>query len=152
MNPTGHDIVQMALTMRGKQYIYGYEIEPLSTKKPRAADCSELVEWVCFQCGVRPYMPDGAVWQLRHCANHESEIELEDAIVTEGALLFFFSADPLLVRPKQAHVAISQGSESRLTIEARGRRYGIGEWQADARGWTHAALIPGVHYPGWGTL
>ena len=144
MTITGQNIVDKALTLKGAQYIYGYETN-LDDPAPEAADCSELVEWACHQSGVRPFMPDGAVFQFRHCVNHDREIDIDSAISTPGALLFFFSADPLEVRPKQAHVAISQGNG--WTIEARGKDYPIGEYNAYARGWTHAALIPGVHYP-----
>lgn len=139
------DVLNRAFTMDGKKYIYGYEIRP-NEDNPRAADCSELVEWSCFKEGVRPFMPDGAVWQYRHCVNHDTEMEVGDALYTKGALLFRFSSNPLKTRPKHAHVAFSLGTGSD-TFEARGKAYGVGFFgDADERPWTHAARIPGAEY------
>lgn len=146
---TAEQILARAVTLRGKPYIYGYEIEPLGQPYPRAADCSELVEWSCFQAGLRPFMPDGAVYQLRHCVNHDGLIDLADAFQTAGALLFSFNDDPLACRPSRAHVGFAVGDGLR-SFEARGKNYGINYFPGVmTRGWTHAALIPGAFYPGW---
>lgn len=136
---TGKDIVVKAMTQAGDPYIFGYEVN-LDDPNPPAFDCSELVQWVCHQLHVKPEMPDGASNQYHHCDNHDDLIEIEDGITTEGALLF-------RINDQGNHVAISRGDGS--TIEARGKKYGVGTWPAENRPWTDAGLIPGVKYEGW---
>jgi hypothetical protein len=143
--PTGRDIVNKARTCKGDKYVFGVEVK-LTDPDPKAEDCSELVEWVCAQNGVQPVMPDGAMYQVRHCRKYGFLISVAEALKTPGALLFFFSDDPFEgdQRPDMAHVSISQGNT--MTIEARSTRDGVGEFPAEGRGWTHAGLIPGVDY------
>jgi len=133
---TGKDLVDLELTQDKKPYIYGYEVD-LDDPDPEAFDCSELEQWACHQLKVVPVMPDGAIWQYRHCRNHGTTIDVEEAINTPGALLFYFQGD-------HHHVATSQGNGK--TIEARGKVYGVGQWSARGRGWTDAALVPGLDY------
>jgi putative chitinase len=90
-------------------------------------------------------MPDGAIYQARHCRKYDSLILVEQAIHTAGALLFSFSDDPFTYdEMDHSHVAVSQGNGK--TFEARGRTYGVGAFPALRRGWTHAGLIPGLEY------
>lgn len=138
MRVTGQQIVNQALEMfDGLPYIYGYEVK-LGDPSPKAGDCSEMVQATCYILGVEPQMPDGAIYQLQHCQEHSTDISIDDAIKTPGALLFHIGGS--------RHVAISQGNG--LTIECRGRNYGCGQFDV-YRKWTHGALIPGVEYPGW---
>ncbi len=128
------DIVQ---EQEGDAYVFGIE----ASKKdpdPKAFDCSELVEWGCARVGVVPIMPDGAENQLDHCREHDTLIPIHQAIDTFGALLFRVPGDG------HNHVAFSLGDGS--TFEARGKDFGVGSWEANRPGWTHAALIPGVAY------
>jgi len=137
--PTDQDIMKRCELLKGKPYIFGYEVD-LDDPFPEAADCSELVQWACHQEGVDPEMPDGAIYQYRHCRNHDALIPIPLAIKTAGALLFRIS-------PAGNHVAVSKGDGT--TIEARGKDYGIGNFSATkGRSWTAAALIPGVDYGG----
>lgn len=137
------DVLELALLQDGDAYIFGHEVSP-DDENPSAFDCSELVEWVCARLGVNPTMPDGSWLQARHCKNWGAMRNVEDGIRIPGALLFKFSSTPFEgPRPSSSHVAISQGNG--LTIEARGRNYGTGIFDAHGRGWTHAALIPGVY-------
>lgn len=136
MSITGQDIVELAMKQNGKPYIFGYEVR-LDDPNPKAFDCSELVEWVCRQLGVKPTMPDGSGNQYEHCKRHGLEISLEDAVTTPGALLFRIGH----------HVAISRGDGK--TIEARGKDYGVGVFSATRDGFDAAGLIPGVDYPDW---
>lgn len=136
MTVTGQQIVDKAMTQEGKPYIFGYEVD-LDDPDPKSLDCSELVEWVCHQLGVKPTMPDGAIYQYRHCDHQGDLIDLQDAYTTPGALLFRIG--------KSNHVAISRGDGT--TIEARGKNYGVGVFSTGGgRGFTDAALIPGVDY------
>jgi hypothetical protein len=73
------------------------------------------------------------MWQLPHCRQKGTIIPLEQAIRTRGALLF-----------ANGHVAISLGDGR--TIEARGRAYGVGIFNARGRSFHTGALIPGMKY------
>jgi hypothetical protein len=138
------DVVSLALAQTGDEYVFGAQ-SPISDPDPDVFDCSELVRWVCGRLGVKPTMVDGSWLQYRHCAAHQRAISVPEGIAERGALLFRFSSSPLVGgRPSSAHVAISLGDGR--TIEARGRSWGVGSWTAHNRGWTHAALIPGVDY------
>lgn len=141
---TGHDIANLAMSQEGDAYVWGAEASASDTN-PAAFDCSEIVQWVCGRLAVTPIMPDGSWLQARHCDQYGTLVSVDEAIRTEGALLFRFSESPFRYgRPIRSHVAISRGDGT--TIEARGRLYGVGSWTAFYRGWTHAALIPGVIY------
>ena len=124
--PTGNDLVSMAMAMRGKPYIFGYETR-LSDPSPKAFDCSELIEWACYRLGV--FVPDGSGAQISYC----SSITVERGIRTAGALLH-----------KPGHIVISRGDGT--TIEARGRNYGVGVFTAARRGFTRAGLVKGIDY------
>lgn len=144
------EVVEVALSQEGDQYIFGAEAS-VSDSNPRAFDCSELVQWSCGRAGVDPTMPDGSWLQARHCNNHALLIPVADAIDIYGALLFKFDGDPFAGgRPSSAHVAFSLGDGT--TMEARSSRHGVGTFTAYGRGWTHAALIPGTVYGYRGVL
>jgi putative chitinase len=141
---TPKDLLDLLLTQDGDPYVFGVEVSP-SDSNPKAFDCSELVQWGCARLGVKPIMPDGAIYQVRHCRKYDLLVPVDQAIHTSGALLFRFSDDPFTGdRPHCAHVAVSQGNGK--TFEARGRAYGVGAFSALKRGWTHAGLIPGLDY------
>lgn len=143
---TPKDLLDLLLTQDGDPYVFGVEVSP-SESNPKAFDCSELVEWGCARLGVKPIMPDGAIYQVRHCQKCGLLIPVKQAIHTTGALLFFFSDDPFTGdRPDHSHVAVSQGNGK--TFEARGKAFGVGAFSAQNRSWTHAGLIPGLEYGG----
>lgn len=128
----------LLLSQDGDKYVFGVEVSPSDTN-PSAFDCSELVQWACARLGVVPTMPDGSWLQARH----STPITVAEGISTPGALLFKFSSNPLTGgRPNSAHVAVSQGNGR--TIEARSSAYGVGQFTSVGRGWTHAALVPGI--------
>lgn len=130
---TAQDIIKKALTQAGDKYIFGAETN-LRDPNPQAFDCSELVQWVCAQCGVNPSMPDGAEIQRKFCVQQKTLIPVDQGIRTMGALLF----------RAYHHVAFSLGNGK--TFEAMGHAWPVGSYNAYGRGWTHAALIPGVIY------
>lgn len=141
---TNKELLELVTSQDGDSYVFGVEVRP-SESNPEAFDCSELIEWACARLDVEPRIPDGSWYQARHCRIQNTLIEVEEAINTAGALLFLFSSSPYEgPRPKRSHVAISQGDGR--TFEARGRRYGVGFFEARDRGWTHAAQIPGLEY------
>ena len=137
--PTGQEMVEKAMEMfNGKPYIYGYEVT-LGDPHPKAGDCSEMVEAVCYIKGVRPRMPDGAIYQYYHCDDHDTLISIKKALKIPGALLF-------VIDPDNEHYHVAMVAKDGKTIECRGRDYGCGQFKADRPGWTDAALIPGVTY------
>jgi cell wall-associated NlpC family hydrolase len=132
--------IDAALRQRGDRYVYGAQTQA-SHPNPQAFDCSELVKWSAAQAGVA--VPDGAWWQYRALADSGHAISVQDAMHTPGALLFRFAGDPRSPGgPAEAHVAISLGDGR--TIEARSRRDGVGVFDAAGRGWTAAAVVPGL--------
>ena len=141
---TPKKLLELLLAQDGDEYVFGTEVSP-SESNPQAFDCSELVEWGCARLKVEPTMPDGAIYQVRHCRDNGLLIPVEQAIHTAGALLFYFSDDPFTGgRPEGAHVAVSQGNGK--TFEARSTNSGVHAFSALNRGWTHAGLIPGLDY------
>lgn len=137
-----NDYLYPALLQAGDPYVLGAEASKLDAN-PRRFDCSELTEWACGRAGVFPVLPDGAWFQKEHCRRHGTLISVADGIRTKGALLFV--AKGLFASNGGGnHVAFSLGDGR--TIEARGRKYGVGVFNANGRSWTHAARIPGVDY------
>lgn len=141
------DVLLNAVAQAGDRYEFGAAVN-FNNPDPEVFDCSGLVQWSCHQAKVSPAMPRGSWIQATHCHTHSTDISVEDAIKTRGALLFKFDSDPFTAatRPAKAHVAWSLGD--RTTIEAASEKWGVGCFTADplVRKWTHAALIPGVDY------
>lgn len=124
--------VAVCLQQVGDRYVFGAEAKA-SDPNPRVFDCSELVEWGCARCGVKPTMPDGSANQLAHCRRNGSTITVQQAINTKGALLF-----------SPGHVAISLGNGK--TVEAMNPAAGVKQGNANGRNWTAGARIPGMRY------
>jgi hypothetical protein len=137
---TPQGVVAWALTQAGDPYVLGAEASPNDPNPPRF-DCSELVEWACARAGVK--FVDGAYNQFSACKRAGKLISVGEALFTPGALLFVAKCGACGGGGGN-HVAISQGNGK--TIEARGRAYGVGEFPATRRSWTHAGLIPGLNY------
>jgi hypothetical protein len=129
---TAAQVVALCLQQVGKQYIYGAEAAA-SEVNPRAFDCSELIEWACARIGINPRFPDGTDAQEAHCARNGTMISVASAVGIKGALLF-----------QPGHVALSLGDGS--TVEAMNSQRGVTKGNANNRGWTKAARIPGCSY------
>ena len=136
---TGQQLIDMAVKFKGTPYIFGAEVKK-ENPNPKAFDCSEFVEYVCAQFGVK--MPDGSQNQFNYCKGRP--MTLMSAKTIAGALVFRYDK----VQKRIVHVGFSDGKGN--TVEARGKDYGtnVFAWRAS---WTHAALIPGVVYPPPGT-
>src|SRR5262245_34412100 len=129
------DFVALCLKQAGERYVYGAEVK-LDDPDPKGPwDCSELVQWATYRVGAA--MPDGSLNQLHFCQEHGTTMPIRDGIDTQGALLF-------VQKGSEHHVAVSLGNGQ--TIEARGKAYGVGSWNAPGRPWTHAARVPGLDY------
>jgi cell wall-associated NlpC family hydrolase len=136
--------VDVALKQSGDDYVFGASVK-LSDPDPERFDCSELTRWAAHQAGVK--IPDGAMYQYLDLKQRGALMPVEQALHTKGALLFYFSREPVPGggRPSTAHVAISLGDGR--TIEARGSRYGVGEFSAKNR-FNYAGMIPGLDASG----
>ncbi|MDZ4827649.1 MAG: NlpC/P60 family protein [Actinomycetota bacterium] len=129
-----------ALGQAGDPYVWGSSAAPTDAD-PDAFDCSELVKWAGRRAGVT--LPDGSWLQYLKLKEQGALIPVDQAMQTPGALLFSFSSEPQAGqgRPNQAHVAISLGDGR--TIEARGKEYGVGTFEAADR-FEYGAIIPGL--------
>lgn len=131
--PTNADLVAAAMKYQGLPYVMGAEGDLDAGFQPVwALDCSELVQVACADLEVT--VPDGHWNQWQHCLL----ISVDAAINTAGALLFVYDGTTA------GHVAISRGDGT--TIEARGRAWGVGVFDARNRTWTHGGLIPELDY------
>ncbi len=132
--------LQNALAQAGDAYVWGASANP-ADPHPKAFDCSELVKWAGARAGVT--IPDVAQNQYLWLKNQGKLIPVQQAINTPGALLFSFSSEPSPgnMYPSHAHVAISLGNGK--TIEARGKDYGVGIFDAANR-FNYAGVVPGL--------
>ena len=132
--------VSEALRQAGDPYVWGSSASP-TDPNPGAFDCSELTKWAAKRVGID--LPDGSWLQYLKLKEQGALVPVEQALQTPGALLFSFSDEPTPGggRPSQAHVAISLGDGK--TIEARGKKYGVGTFDAGNR-FEYGAIIPGL--------
>lgn len=132
--------VSLALQQAGKKYVWG-------ASGPNTFDCSGLVQWVVGQLTARDAagfaverdandrrgdFPKPVGSQLAICRSAGAIMTVQQAIATRGALL---------IRGPNEHIAISLGNGK--TIEARGKAYGVGSWDATGRNWTTGGWVPG---------
>ena len=123
----------------GDRYVYGAPRTPTAAD-PKTFDCSSFTQWSARQAGVK--LEGTAEYQYMELKRMNHDIPVEQALRTKGALLFYFSSEPSGGLPAgQAHVAISLGDGR--TVEAKGTKYGVGEWSAKHR-FNFAATVPGI--------
>jgi cell wall-associated NlpC family hydrolase len=139
------EFLQIAMQQKGKPYVYGAHTQPTDVDPP-AFDCSELTKWAAAQSGIT--IPDGATAQYLQLRDQGRTMSVEEALRTPGALLFHFGYEPkdLGDIPADGHVAISVG-DGKHTIEARGRKYGTGIFDATgerAGFFNRAGMIAGM--------
>jgi hypothetical protein len=139
--PHIEDVLLYSLTQSGDKYVFGAEV-PLKADDSDRWDCSELVEWSCGKAGVKPTMPDGAFYQWKHCKDRGMTIPVSRGLAIRGALLFVGDGTGI-GRDAVTHVAWSLGDGT--TIEARGKRWGVGSWPSASR-FDFAGLVPGADY------
>jgi len=146
--PDVEDVLLWAIAQRGDRYVFGAEV-PLTAKDSSNWDCSELVEWSCGKAGVTPKVPDGAFNQWAQIKRANGLISVKDGLRTRGALLFVGDGTGS-GRDAITHVAFSLGDNT--TIEARGKKWGVGCWTSVGR-FNFAGRIAGVAYsPGRGPV
>lgn len=144
----GWELVEEARKWLGTPYKFGAEVRVgLDDPRKTGWDCSEFIQFLMVKLTGEDFV-DGSHNQFLHCKAAGLLLPVERARYTPGALLF---------RRKQGtgvteHVALSSGANT--TIEARGAKWGTGEWPwrvntvegQEVSAWTDAALIPGVDY------
>jgi hypothetical protein len=146
-------IIQLALTQRGKRYVFG--AQPANTDpNPVAFDCSSFVRWCCNRSGLNPPMDMTSQYQEIHCRQLGTMISIDEAVGLRGALLFNHrdpAGNPHVPSPpvdpgyySHAHIAFSIGGGQ--TIEARSTQLGVIVAGSGGRGWTAAARVPGATY------
>jgi cell wall-associated NlpC family hydrolase len=131
------DALLLSISQEGDVYVFGAEAAKTNAD-PTQFDCSELVEWSCNRAGIT--MPDGAFNQWRH--TESLAVPVSDAMRTRGALLFVGDGTGT-GREAITHVAWSLGDGT--TVEARGKKWGVGCWPSAGR-FDFAATIPGADY------
>lgn len=139
--PTADEFVDLCLGQAGDEYEYG-ELVDLTNPDPAVFDCAELVEWAIAQLGLREHLSSKWDWsqgQRAACQAAGLGRDVDAARWIRGALLF-----------NSTHVAVSLG-DGLHTIEAKGEKYGVGQFDIDtAKGTSRfngAGLVPGVIYP-----
>ena len=135
------DVLLWSLAQKGDRYVFGAEVA-LKSDDSAEWDCSELVEWSCGKAGVAPRVLDGAFNQWAQVQNNGGLISVTEGINTRGALLFVGSGKGV-GREAITHVAFSLGDGT--TVEARGKKWGVGCWPATKR-FNFAGRIAGVDY------
>jgi len=141
-NSVTQQFVTTALEQNGKPYVWGSSASP-TDPNPVSFDCSELTKWAAARSGVT--IPDGAAHQYVWLKSQGATMSVQQALHTPGALLFHFASEPqpgLGGEPPVAHVAISLGNGK--TIEARGKDYGVGIFDATPDRFNYAGMIPGM--------
>jgi cell wall-associated NlpC family hydrolase len=139
--PHVEDVLLWAVAQKGDRYVFGAEVDG-NAADGSAWDCSELVEWSCRRAGVQPSVPDGAFNQWAAATKAGTLISVAEGLNTRGALLFVGDGTGA-GRDAITHVAFSLGDGT--TIEARGKKWGVGCWAAANR-FNFAARLPGVDY------
>ncbi len=139
-NPRARFLAEV-LAQVGTDFEMGAKAE-FDDAKPAAFDASELVEWASHRAGVG--IPDGSWIQYQHLHEEGATMSVDEALGTEGALLFWFSRDPIgnPDRPRIAHVAISLG-DGRVVEATPGEHDIVRIAEHDER-FTHAGEVPGL--------
>jgi cell wall-associated NlpC family hydrolase len=138
---TAQRFLAVAKTQQGKPYVWGASAAATDAD-PKAFDCSEFTKWAAARVGVA--LPEVASTQYIYLRDQGATIPVDQALRTPGALLFHFPHEPRDANddPSAGHVAISVG-DGVHTIEAKGRAYGTGVFEAGNR-FQYAGIIPGM--------
>ena len=149
MNKTGKDLLILALTRGGEDYVYGADV-PLDDPDWHGPwDCAELSSWVCRQVTGKLYgcleadsdNPDPwtGAWARDARKGVVQVIPVSRAAKTPGALL-------LRYRQGGHHIVFAVGDDSR-TFGAQNSQDGVCHGKVGAyESWDYGILLPGVIY------
>lgn len=149
---TGQDIVDVAQTQKGCEYIFGAIVPKNDPDYKGAFDCAELVSWAVYQniqklygCendnSSDPAHADAGTpyWSRDVHSGKVRQITIDIARSTPGAILLREAGDG-----QEGHIVISRGDGS--TIEAMGRKWGVTNGVVDGRRWTVGILLNEIEY------
>lgn len=140
---TGKDLLARARTFEGEPYRQDNPGRYLPDSGFK--DCSGDVVAAHAELGIQG-VPTVSSGQAAWCYDHGGEIGIDEALHTEGALMFMGADRGLQGWGNGGHAAISGGDGIHGT-EARGSAYGV-LWDTFAgRAWTGAGLSPALDYP-----
>lgn len=147
MTVTGREIVDLARTRIGQEYVFGVRVDLLDPGYAGPWDCAEFATWLCFQTTGRilgtvgdddPY---SGAWARDILRGVLTSVPIAEAASIAGAIL--------VRRPTSSvvgHVAVSDGQGG--TVEAHSRRLGVATARISGRRWDLAGLLPDVEYRG----
>lgn len=148
---TGQDILKLAGSRVGEQYIFGANADTSDPDWHGPWDCAEFVTWVIYQLTKTLYgcidndadpsncdAYTGAWWRDARTGVVQN-IPVKDAVLTPGGIL-------LRVKTSQysGHIIFSDGKGG--TIEAMSTARGVCKGRLDGRHWNCGILIPGIQY------
>lgn len=148
----GEDILALARACIGQRYVLGAKVPKDNPRWKGPWDCAEFASWCAYQAygiafGMRPNRADRGDAYSGYWYDDAKEpgvaISWKDALDIPGAFLVRRPRPKLI-----GHVAISVG-DGKHTIEARGAKFGVNEFDgAASRPWDIGVLLPGVDYDG----
>ncbi len=147
---TGQDLLDLAATRVGEEYIYGANVDLDDANWHGPWDCAEFCSWVVRQITGKLYgcletdsdNPDPWTGAWARDAKNGTVIRIpaEKAAKTPGALL-------LRYREGGHHIVFSTGDGG--TIEAKSASWGVCRgYVGSYENWDYGILIPGIQYEG----
>lgn len=149
---TGQDLINIAETRKGCDYILGSLVPKNDADYKGSFDCAELVSWAVYQTIQKLYGCEndnasdpakadaGTVYWTRDVQSGKVKaISISEARATPGAILLREAGDGL-----DGHIVISKGDGT--TIEAKGHAWGVIDDQVDGRRWTTGILLSEIEY------
>lgn len=148
--PTGQDIFNKALTMKGRPYVEGTLVPKNDANWNGAWDCAELVSWAVYQVAGILYgcTNDHAspAWADAYSGSWKTDAINLGTIITKEQAAKIPGAAVLRAPAKDlgGHIVISNGRGG--TIEAKGKAWGVIEDTLNGRRWDFGILVPGITY------
>lgn len=147
---TGNEILQVAASRIGEQYILGAMVPKNNPNWKGPWDCAEFASWCLFQASQQLYGCDNnsgnpatadaytGYWS-RDAESLGSKINIDDAARTPGAMVLRIPQGKLT-----GHIVISDGSGG--TIEAHSSAEGVIKSTLNNRRWDTGILVPWITY------
>lgn len=149
---TGDDLLRVAATRVGQQYVLGAKVPKNDPNWLGPWDCAEFVSWSLYQASGILYGCDN---NLNHPSTADSytgfwrndadklgiKVSVDLAAKTVGAIVLRY---PIYNPRTNGHIAISDGRGG--TIEAKSRREGVVFDRIAGRRWDIGIFVPGIDY------
>jgi len=147
---TGEEIVQIAETRVGEQYILGAKVPKDNPNWKGPWDCAEFASWCVFQASKKLYGCDNDAgnpstadaytgYWARDADSSGSRISIAEAARTPGAMVLRIAQGKLT-----GHIVISDGKGG--TIEAHSSAKGVIKSTLSNRRWDTGVLVPWIAY------